>query len=58
MLEIARQAEENTATKRGRRRLRTIAINLEISGNEDEVLKIVHSDSESDCIIIANSRAI
>jgi hypothetical protein len=58
VLGIARQAEENAATKRGRRRPRTTAINVEISGDEDEVLKIVHSDSESDCIIVANSRAI
>ena len=58
VLEIARQAEENAATKRGRSRPRTIAINVEISSNKDEVLKIIRSDSESDCIVVANSRAI
>jgi hypothetical protein len=58
VLEIARQAEENAATKQGRRRPRTTAINVEISGDEDEVLEIVRSNSESDCIIVANSRVI
>ena len=58
VLEIARQAEENAATKRGRKRPRTTAIDVEISGDEDEVLEIVRSDSESDCIIVANSRAM
>jgi hypothetical protein len=58
VLEIARQAEEDAATRRGRRRPRTTAINVEISGDEDEVLEIVRSDSESDCIIVANSRAM
>jgi hypothetical protein len=58
VLEIARQAEENAATKRGRKRQRTTAIDVEISGDEDEVLEIVRSDSESDCIVVANSKAI
>jgi hypothetical protein len=58
VLEIARQAEENAATKRGRKRPRTTAIDVEISGDEDEVLEIVRSDSESDCIVVANSKAI
>jgi hypothetical protein len=31
---------------------------VEISGDEDEVLEIIRSDSESDCIIVANSRAM
>jgi hypothetical protein len=58
VLEIARQAEENAATKRGRRRPRTTAIDVEITGDEDEVLEIVRSNSESDCIIVANSKAM
>jgi hypothetical protein len=58
VLDIARQAEEKAATKRRRQRPRTIAINEEISGDEDEVLEIMCGDSESDCIIVANSRAI
>lgn len=58
VLEIAREAEENTATKRGRKRPPTTAIDVEISGDEDEVLEIMRSDSESDCIIVANSRAM
>jgi hypothetical protein len=31
---------------------------VEVSGDEDEVLEIMRSDSESDCIIVANSRAV
>jgi hypothetical protein len=31
---------------------------VETSGDEDEVLKIMRSDPESDCIIVANSRAV
>ena len=58
MLEIARQAKENAATKRGRKRPRTTAIDVDVSGDEDEVLEIMRSDSESDCIIVANSRAM
>jgi hypothetical protein len=58
VLEIARQAEGNAVTKRDRNRLRTIAIDVEIISSKDKVLKIVRSDSESDCIIVANSRAI
>ena len=58
MLEIARQAEEDVATKRGRKRPRTTAIDVEISGDEDEVLDIMRSDSESDCIIVARSTAM
>ncbi|KAM0711415.1 hypothetical protein Q7P35_002155 [Cladosporium inversicolor] len=58
VLEIARQAEENAATKRGRKRPRTTAVDVEISVDEDEVLEIMRSDSESDCIIVANSRAM
>lgn len=46
MLEIAKQAEEDTATKRGWKRTRTTAIHVKISGSEDEVLKIMRSDSE------------
>ena len=58
VLEIARQAEENAATKQGRKRPRTTAIDMEISGDEYEVLEIVRSDSESDCIVFANNKAI
>jgi len=28
---------------------------VEVSSNEDKVLKMIHSNSESDCIIVANS---
>lgn len=58
VLEIARQAEENAATKRGRKRPHTTAIDVEVSSDEDEVLEMMRSDSESDCIIVANSKAM
>jgi hypothetical protein len=58
VLEIAGQAEEDTATKRGRKRPRTTAIDVEVSGDEDEMLEIMRSDSESNCIIVTNSRAM
>jgi hypothetical protein len=58
VLEIAKQAEENVATKRGRKRARTTAIDLKISADEDKVLEIKRSDSKSDCIMVANGRAI
>jgi len=48
VLEIAKQAEENVATtERGRKRPRTTAIDVEISGDESEVLGVVHSHPES-----------
>jgi hypothetical protein len=58
VLGIARRAEVNTTTKRGRKRARTPAIDLEIDDDKDEVLEIMRSDSETDCIIVANSRAM
>lgn len=58
VLEIARQAEENAATKRGRKRPRTTAIDVEISDDEDEVHGIMRCDSESDSIIVAKSTAM
>lgn len=56
VLEIARQAELDSAAKRGRKRARTAAIDVELSVGEDEVLEAACSDSESDCIIVAGSK--
>jgi hypothetical protein len=56
VLEIAKQAELDSAAKRGRNRVRTAAIDVELSVGEDEVLEAACSDSESDCIIVAGSR--
>jgi hypothetical protein len=58
ILEIARQAEENAETKRGRKMARTSAIVVDISGDEDEVLEFMRNDSKPNCIIVAKSRAI
>ena len=56
VFEIAKQAEVNSAAKRGRKRPRTAAVDAELSVGEDEVLEAMCDDSESDCIIVAGSR--
>ena len=56
VFEIAKQAEVNSAAKRGRKRPRTAAVYAELSVGEDEVLEAMCDDSESDCIIVAGSR--
>jgi hypothetical protein len=56
VLETARQAEENAATKRGRKRPCTTTIDVEIRVDEDKVLEIMRSDFESDCIMVVGSR--
>jgi hypothetical protein len=56
VFEIAKQAELDSAAKRGRKRARTIAVNVELSSSEDKVLKAECSDSKSDYIIVAGSR--
>jgi hypothetical protein len=58
VLAIARQVEENAATKQCRKISPTTAIDVEISGGKDEVLEIMHSDSDLDCITFANSKAM
>ena len=57
VLEIAKQAEVNSAAKRGRKRSRIAASDAEYSVGEVGVLEAVYDDSESDCIIVAGSRA-
>ena len=53
VLQIAREAEEETAAKKGRRRPPKRSVSVEIEENEENVLEDVSSDSESDCIIVA-----
>ncbi|KAK0886491.1 hypothetical protein LTR02_018087, partial [Friedmanniomyces endolithicus] len=42
VLEVAKQAEEETVAKKGRKRSHTTSIDMEISAQEDEVLDNVH----------------
>jgi hypothetical protein len=53
----AKEAEVNSATKRGRKTLRNVSVNAEISGSENEVFEAVFSNSDFDCIIAAGRRA-
>jgi hypothetical protein len=58
VLGIAREAEDNAATKRGRKEAHTTAIDAIVSADESEVLEIVCSSFESDCMLMASSRAV
>lgn len=57
MFRIAKEAEVNSATKRGRRRLRNVFKNAETSGSENEVCEAVFDNSEFDFMIAAGRRA-
>jgi hypothetical protein len=56
VLGIAKEAEEATAAKKGRKRRRKRSISAEIEEDIENILEIVSSDSESDCIIVAAKR--
>jgi hypothetical protein len=56
VLEIAKEAEEATAAKKGRKRLRKRSISVEVEDAVGSVLDNVSSESESDCIIVAQKR--
>lgn len=56
VLEIAREAEEATAAEKGRERLRKRSVSVEIAQDAESMLAVVSSDSESDCIVVANMR--
>lgn len=57
VLEIAKQAEEETSMKKTRKRPRATSINEEIEEQEDDILDNHSSDSEISCIIVAASRS-
>ncbi|KYG40047.1 hypothetical protein M433DRAFT_78825, partial [Acidomyces richmondensis BFW] len=56
VLEIAREAEKVTADKSAHTRKRKRPAAVEIEEQEDELLKNVSSDSESDCIVVQSHR--
>lgn len=53
VLEIARQAEEETARKKGRKRRRQASLSPEIEEEVEEDLENNSSDDDSDCIVVA-----
>lgn len=52
VLEIARQAEEETAKKKGRKRRRQRSPSPEIEGEEEEILERDSSNYDSDCVVV------
>ena len=58
VLQIAREAEEATAANKGRKRPRKRSISVEIEGDTASILENVSSDSESNCIIVADKRTV
>ena len=58
VLDIVKEAEAETATKKGRKRPHRRSISVEIEDNEEDELENVVSDSESDCIIVAAKKLI
>lgn len=57
VLKIAKEAEEATAAKKGRPRPQKRAISVEIEDDEESVLENGSEDSDSDCIVVAASKA-
>ena len=56
VLNIVKEAEAETATKKGRKRPRRRSISVEIEEYNGDELENVSSDSESDCIVVANKK--
>ena len=56
VLDIVKAAEEETAAKKCRKRLRKRSISVEIEEDEEDELENVSSDSESDCIVVAEKK--
>jgi peptidoglycan hydrolase CwlO-like protein len=57
VLQIAKEAEEETAAKKGRKRPRKRSISVEIMEDWENVPENVSSESESDCFIVAKKRS-
>ena len=51
VLEVAKQAEEETVAKKGRKRSHTPSIDMEISAQEDEVLDNVCGNPSLICTV-------
>ena len=56
VLDIVKEAEEETAAKKSRKPRRKRSISVEIEEDEVEELENVSSDSESNCIIVAKRK--
>ena len=54
VLDIVKEAEAETAAKKSRKRPYKPSISVEIKGDEEDELENISSDSESDCIIVAD----
>ena len=49
-----KEAEAETAAKKSYKRPYKLAISIEIKGDKEDKLENISSDSESDCIIVAD----
>ena len=54
VLDIVKVTEEETAAKKSRKRPRKRSISVEIEEDEEDDIENIPSDSESDCIIVAD----
>jgi len=57
VLQITKEAEEASVAKKGRKRLHNRSISVEIEDDVENLFGNVHSDSESDCIVVAEKRS-
>ena len=58
VFQIAKEAEEATAAKKGCKRLRKRSVSVEIEKDIESVLESLDSDSESDCIVVAEKKRL
>ena len=56
VLEIAREAEKATVEKSTRSQRRKAPINKKLEQQEDELVKDISSDSDSDCIVVVQRK--
>ena len=57
MLKIAREAEKATIEKSSRKRRRKGSISIEIENRKEDIIKNISSDSDSDCITVAQCKS-
>jgi len=57
VLQITKEAEEASMAKKGRKRLYKQSISVEIEDDVESLFENIPSDSESDCIVIAEKRS-
>lgn len=58
VLQIAKEAEGETAAKKGRQRRRKSSISVEMEEDNENVPENISSDSESGCIVVAKRKCI